>query len=164
MRSLHFGIAEISLPTGELITIYKAGSAKTPLRIFRHQPNIWQEGFPMSNRLSTVDRVPLIPDIQIASDVADSVRASRARAEEMAEYARQIGDVLHARLVRKALKAVWRGLNWANDRVEEARSINELSKMDDRMLADIGLRRSDIPMLFHPKAVNDMTVRERVAA
>ena len=118
----------------------------------------------MSNRLSTVERVPLIPNIQIAADVADSVRISRARAEEMAEYGRQIGEVLHARLMRKALKAVWRGLTWANDRVDEARAINELSKMDDRMLADIGLKRSDIPMLFCPKAVNDMTVRERVAA
>ena len=118
----------------------------------------------MSNRLSTVERVPLIPNIQIAADVADSVRISRARAEEMAEYGRQIGEVLHARLVRKALKAVWHGLTWANDRVVEARAINELSKMDDRMLADIGLRRSDLPMLFCPKAVNDMTVRERVAA
>jgi uncharacterized protein YjiS (DUF1127 family) len=118
----------------------------------------------MSNRLSTVDRVPLIPDIQIAADVADSVRISRARAQEMAEYGRQIGEMLHARLVRKAFKAMWRGLIWAADRVNEARAVNELSKMDDRMLADIGLKRSDIPMLFCPKAVNDMTVRERVAA
>jgi len=118
----------------------------------------------MSNRLSTVDRVPLIPDIQIAADVADSVRISRARAEDMAEYGRQIGEALHTRLVHSALRAVWRGLTWANDRVDEARAINELSKMDDRMLADIGLQRSDIPMLFCPKAVNDMMVRERVAA
>ena len=118
----------------------------------------------MSNRLSTVDRVPLIPDIQIAADVADSVRVSRARAEEMAEYGRQIGEALHTRLVHSALRAVWRGLSWANDRIDEARAINELSKMDDRMLADIGLQRSDIPMLFCPKAVNDMMVRERVAA
>lgn len=118
----------------------------------------------MSNRLSTVDRVPLIPDIKIAADVAESVRISRARAEEMAEYGRQIGEVLHGRLVRKALKAVLRALTWANDRVDEARAINELSKLDDRMLADIGLNRSDIPLLFCPKPVNDMTVRERAAA
>jgi len=118
----------------------------------------------MSNRLSTVDRVPMIPDIKIAADVADSVRMSRARAEEMAEYGRQIGEVLHGRLVRKALKALWQSLTWANDRIDEARAINELSKMDDRMLADIGLQRSDIPMLFCPKPVNDMTLRERAAA
>ena len=61
----------------------------------------------MSNRLSTVHRVPLIPDIKIATDVAESVRISRARAEDMAEYGRQIGEVLHGRLVRKALMAVW---------------------------------------------------------
>jgi len=45
------------------------------------------------------------------------------------------------------------------NRIEKARAIRELSALDDRSLADIGLTRSDIPFVFARNPVERTPVR-----
>jgi uncharacterized protein YjiS (DUF1127 family) len=52
-----------------------------------------------------------------------------------------------ARAVAEALGAAWRGLRgWFTRRSERRRAVAQLAALDDRLLADVGLRRSDIEL------------------
>ena len=52
-----------------------------------------------------------------------------------------------ARATAEALGAAWRGLrDWFARRSERRRAVAQLAALDDRLLADVGLRRSDIEL------------------
>lgn len=109
----------------------------------------------MSNRLNTVDRIPLTADAEVASNAAQHYFvAARSQVEQVTNYGETIAE---------ALRAVWHALTWVERRVEEAAAMRELATMNDRMLADIGLKRSDIPMVCKRMAANDDYPRARAA-
>ena len=96
----------------------------------------------MSNRLSAAGRLPLIPDSWVEQNIglSETVLASRARAEQMIEL---------GRAVRSLFRAFGRALGWVGARVDEAAQMSELAGMSDRMLTDIGLKRSDLPFVMN---------------
>ncbi len=87
------------------------------------------------------------------------------------------GRRLHARAVAEALGAGWRGFRWSIDRlaagvrelrqrlarrVARNRAVHQLAGLDDRLLADIGLRRGDIELAVDGRLA-DPRVRRRKA-
>lgn len=72
----------------------------------------------------------------LMDELAIVAAAERARGDRAAELGMRLGNAIGA----------WvRNLEVAFDR---ARAARELSRLDDRMLADIGISRSDIPALL----------------
>jgi uncharacterized protein YjiS (DUF1127 family) len=75
-----------------------------------------------------------------------------------------------ARAVAEVLGAAWRGLRgWFARRSERRRAIAQLTALDDRLLADIGLRRSDIELavdglLADPRVTPRTAARAMVAS
>ena len=91
----------------------------------------------MSNRLASAQVSERVPAPSFESSHAEYTyhlqRANQLRAEAMAEMFVKAGRWI-AKLVR----------NWQQS-VAEGRAMRELASLDDRMLADIGVTRSDIP-------------------
>ena len=91
----------------------------------------------MSNRLASAQVSERVPAPSFELDRAEYAyhihRANQLRAEAMAEMFVKAGRWI-AKLVR----------NWQQS-VAEGRAMRELASLDDRMLADIGVTRSDIP-------------------
>ena len=102
----------------------------------------------MSNRLASAhvsERVPA-PSFGLShAEYAYHIhRANELRGEAMAEMFVKLGRWI-AKLVR----------NWQQS-VADGRAMRELASLDDRMLADIGVTRSDIPGLVR-RIHNDVT-------
>jgi uncharacterized protein YjiS (DUF1127 family) len=87
------------------------------------------------------------------------------------------GRRLQARAMAEALGAGWRGLHWAVDSFARMlrelperlakwsarhRAVHQLAGLDDRLLADIGLRRGDIELAVDGR-LGDPRVRRRAA-
>lgn len=93
----------------------------------------------MSNRLEVEQR-----DRQAA---AEALRNQPSQSEIMA----RAREIRAAETIRVA-GAIARQIQHLKDHVEEAlsraRTARELSRLDDRMLADIGISRSDIPAIL----------------
>ena len=91
----------------------------------------------MSNRLASAQVSERVPAPSFASSHAEHAyylhRANQLRGEAMAEMFAKAWRWI-AKLVR----------NWQQS-VAEGRAMRELASLDDRMLADIGVTRSDIP-------------------
>jgi len=91
----------------------------------------------MSNRLASAQVSERVPAPSFELDRAEYVyhvhRANQLRAEAMANMFVKVGRWI-SKLVR----------NWQQS-VAEGRAMRELASLDDRMLADIGVTRSDIP-------------------
>jgi uncharacterized protein YjiS (DUF1127 family) len=110
----------------------------------------------MSNRLTTIDRVPLTPDVEVAGNMSETFLSTRRQAETVVAYGRALVDTV---------RAVGHAFSWLGERVDEAEAMCELASLNDRMLADIGLKRSDIPLLCQRQREDDvMTNGRRVAA
>ena len=93
----------------------------------------------MSNRLNTPTRVPLIGDPEVAERAGAALAESRARTEQVRAMGRAFADLG---------RAVVRFFARLNKSMDEALAMRDLANMSDHMLADIGLKRSDIPALF----------------
>ena len=93
----------------------------------------------MSNRLASAQVSERVPAPSFELDRAEYAyhihRANQMRAEAMAKMFVTAGRWI-AKLVR----------NWQQS-VADGRAMRELASLDDRMLADIGVTRSDIPGL-----------------
>ena len=91
----------------------------------------------MSNRLASAQVSERVPAPSFELDRAEYVyhihRANQLRAEAMANMFVKVGRWI-GKLVR----------SWQQS-VAEGRAMRELASLDDRMLADIGVTRSDIP-------------------
>lgn len=94
----------------------------------------------MSNRLIQIGRVPLIPDPYVALKASEAFSLSRAQTEQVialgAAYLR-IPSFIRNTIRRCA------------DRLERAIQIRNLSMMNDTSLADIGVRREQLPQLYN---------------
>lgn len=93
----------------------------------------------MSNRLATTERMLKLPEVELAGGAMETYLSTRRQAETVMEYGRALADTV---------RAVWRAIAWIGQRVDEAEAMRDLAALNDRMLADIGLKRSDIPLLY----------------
>lgn len=92
----------------------------------------------MSNWLSVAENMSVISRIEIPGPSAAEIRATRARAEMVIQFGRNVAETL---------RSLGRAFTWIDRRVDEAKAMNELALMNERMLADVGLTRSDIPLV-----------------
>lgn len=93
----------------------------------------------MSNRLSHMDRLPLIPDPLVAIQASSAVSLSQSQTEQVFALGRAF---------RQMPMDIWHALSNCARVIEEATRIRDISSMDDGMLSDIGLRRDQVPQLF----------------
>jgi uncharacterized protein YjiS (DUF1127 family) len=106
----------------------------------------------VSNRLIQIGRVPLIPDPDVA------LKASQAFSVNEAQTARvtHLGEVCFG-----FWSIIRNGIQGFADMLETAIQIRDLSTMSDKSLADIGLRRDQLPQLFNKSEVDGLMGHRR---
>lgn len=113
----------------EPVKALSEGEILAAARELRHQ--VLAEMFGNLRRKLDAPR-PAVETLGIPNETAIVAAAEQARGAQMADAWRWVGG-LFGSLQRS---------------VERARAASELAKLDDRMLADIGLTRSDIPAIL----------------
>ena len=104
----------------------------------------------MSNRLIQIGRVPLIPDPDIA------IKASQVFSNTQAQM-NQVIELGNAYLgLWSNLRNSFRRFSELLDRASEVRN---LSTMSDKSLADIGIRRDQLPQLYRDANFGDIAGR-----
>ncbi len=107
----------------------------------------------MSNRLIQIGRVPLIPDPSVAIKASQAYSFSQAQTERVTELGTAYFSLLS--IIRS-------GIRGFVDMLERAIQIRNLSTMTDASLADIGLRRDQLPQLYNKSGFDDMMGRRRL--
>lgn len=106
----------------------------------------------MSNRLIQIGRVPLIPDPQVALKASQAFSVSRDRTERVLELG-------------AAYLSLWStirdGLGRFTKTVERAIQNRSLSTMDDKGLADIGVRRDQLPQYYDGDIIDTLGDKQR---
>lgn len=108
----------------------------------------------MSNRLIQIGRVPLIPDPQVALKASQVFSANRDRTERVLELGTAYLNLL---------STIRDGVLGFTKTVERAIQIRSLSTMDDKALADIGVRRDQLPRYYEGNSI-DALVRKQSSA
>ncbi len=93
----------------------------------------------MSNRLIQIGRVPLIPDPYVAIKASQAFSFSQAQTERVIELGTDCFGLL---------STIRNGIRGFADLLDRAIQIRNLSTMTDESLADIGLRRDQLPQLY----------------
>ncbi len=106
----------------------------------------------MSNRLIQIGRVPLIPDPSVAVKASQAFSFSEAQTERVIELGTSYSSLLS--IIRN-------GIRGFVDTLERAIHIRNLSTMTDKNLADIGLRRDQLPQLYDGSGFDDIVGRRR---
>ena len=104
----------------------------------------------MSNRLIQIGRVPLIPDPDVAIKASQAFSASRAQTERVVELGADCFSLL---------STIRNGIRGFANMIEKAIQIRNLSTMNDKYLADIGIRRDQLPQLYKASGVDDIVGR-----
>lgn len=99
----------------------------------------------MSNRLLQVGRIPLIPDPHVALKASQALSGNQAQTERAVTVGRAFFEPL--KLVGAVLHRFGNGL-------ERALRIRNMATMNDAALADIGVRRDQLPQIFYGPAVD----------
>ena len=106
----------------------------------------------MSNRLIQIGRVPLIPDPDVAVKASQAFSFNQAQTERVA-------------LLGKDCFSLWsslrNGIRRFGDLLGRAIQIRNLSTMSDKSLADIGIRRDQLPQLYIGGGVDDLVGSQR---
>ena len=108
----------------------------------------------MSNRLIQIGRVPLIPDPVVALKASQAFSVSQAQTERVAHLGEAIFGLWSTLL---------NGISRFGDLLERANQVRNLSTMSDKSLADIGIRRDQLPQLYIGSGVEDLVASERSA-
>jgi len=108
----------------------------------------------VSNRLIQLGRVPLIPDPEIAIKAGQAFSLSLAQTERVVEMGRAFFSLL---------SSIGNGIRGFADMIERAIQVRDLSVMTDKSLADIGMRRDQLPMLYNGSDFDDRVGRRRSA-
>lgn len=106
----------------------------------------------MSNRLIQIGRVPLIPDPYVAIKASKAFSFSQARTDRVSQLGADCFGFL---------SAIRNGIRGIADMLERAIQIRNLSTMTDQSLADIGIRRDQLPQLYHGSGFDDIVRRHR---
>ena len=102
----------------------------------------------MSNRLIQIGRIPLIPDPYVAIKASEAFSISRAQTERVVAMGTAYFSVL---------LAIRNGISQFVARLERALQIRNLSAMTDQSLADIGVRRDQLPQFYDGSGFDNMT-------
>ena len=108
----------------------------------------------MSNRLTQIGRVPLIPDPRVAIRASQAFSACRDRTEKVRNLGAAYLNLLST--IRDSLRAFTKT-------VERAIQIRTLSTMDDKALADIGVRRDQLPQYYVGNSFDTLDSQQRSA-
>ena len=100
----------------------------------------------MSNRLIQIGRVPLIPDPRVALQASRAFSASRDQTERVIELGVSYFNLL---------SSIRNGIRNFTKILERAMQIRSLSTMSDQSLADIGVRRDQLPQLYRENGVDN---------
>ena len=106
----------------------------------------------MSNRLIQIGRVPLIPDPHVAIKASQAFSFSKDQTERVLELGRAYFSLP---------SIIGNGIRRCADRIETAMQIRSLSVMTDDSLADIGIRRDQLPQLYARSGFDDKLGRHR---
>lgn len=107
----------------------------------------------MSNRLIQIGRVPLIPDPDIAIKASQVFSNSQSQMEQVIRLGHAyLGLWSH---LRNSFRRFF-------DLLDRATEVRNLSTMSDQSLADIGIRRDQLPQLYHQANFGDI-VGQRVS-
>jgi len=93
----------------------------------------------VSNRLIQLGRVPLIPDPGVAIKASQAFSLSQVRTERVVELGTAFSSLL---------SIIGNGIRRLADMVERAIQVRDLSMMTDKSLADIGIRRDQLPRFY----------------
>lgn len=93
----------------------------------------------MSNRLIQTGRVPLMPDPMVAIQRNSAFASSKEQTNQVLALGRAF---------RALPMDIWNAVMGVAQSMHDAIRIRNISSMNDRELADIGLRRDQISMLF----------------
>ena len=108
----------------------------------------------MSNRLIQIGRVPLIPDPYVAIKAGQAFSFSQAQTDRVIALGTAYFGLLSLLL---------NGIRGTADMLERAVQIRNLSTMTDASLADIGIRRDQLPQLFDGSRFDDIMGLRRSA-
>lgn len=106
----------------------------------------------MSNRLADAGRLPLLPQPLVAA----ATGAMFTQTRDQTDRARALGRAFLA--LPADLFNLVRGLEKS---IESARILRDLSGMSDHMLADIGIRRDQLPMMLREGRLDDFAGHAR---
>lgn len=101
----------------------------------------------MSNRLTQIGRVPLIPDPDVAVKASELFSISQAQTKQVVELGRAFGDLL---------ASMRNGVQQFTDLLERATQIRNLSTMSNKSLADIGIRRDQLAQLYTERSFDNI--------
>ena len=101
----------------------------------------------MSNRLGQNGRIPLIADPNVAVKASQILYLSKFQTEQVVDLGRAYGGLL---------SKLRQGIRGFGDLLERAIQIRNLSTMSDKALADIGVRRDQLPHLYYGSGFDDI--------
>ena len=93
----------------------------------------------MSNRLNAAFKFPVLPDFAISGGSGGVVSETRARTAQTIALGRAFADLF---------RSTWNFFARIDRSIANARAIRDLVNLNDRVLADIGIERSDIPAII----------------
>ena len=101
----------------------------------------------MSSRLIRIGCVPPIPDPYVAIKASQAFFFSQAQTERVTEQGTDFFSLL---------SAIRNGIRRFGDLLERVIKIRYLSTMTDKSLADIGIRRDQLPQLYAGSRFDDI--------
>ena len=106
----------------------------------------------MSNRLSEAGHMPLMPEPLLAAQAGAAFSASRLQTMQVLRLGKAFFE-LPADL--------WNVVHRLGNAIDNAMRLRDVAGMDDHMLADIGVRRDQLPGLFVDGRLADVTAGAR---
>ncbi len=104
----------------------------------------------MSNRLIEIGRIPLIPDPHVAVKASLVFSQNRAQTNQVMELGKSFVELP---------LALWKAIRSYKKILDSAMHMRDLCSMNDRALADIGIRRDQIPELYRQTKDNGVVDR-----
>lgn len=93
----------------------------------------------MSNRLTDAGRIPLIPEPLLAANAGSVFSKTRAMSEKVTALGRAFFELP---------TMLWNLVRQVPRSIDAAMQLRDLASMSDHRLADMGIRRDQLPQLY----------------
>ncbi len=100
----------------------------------------------MSNRLNAEFKFPVLPDFAISGGSGGVVSETRARTAQTIALGQAFADLF---------RSTWNFFARIDRSIANARAMRDLVNLNDRVLADIGITRSEIPAIIAREGFDD---------
>ena len=101
----------------------------------------------MSNRLADAGRLPLLPEPMPAARAGAVFSETRLQSDRVFELGRAFFELP---------ADIWNVVRHVRKSIESAISLRDVARMNDHLLADIGIRRDQLPQLFLEGRLGDV--------